>query len=1012
VPGLYRNETLRSQLAAYLQDAGGFRLQQANVLTGTILVLYDRKLSAAEMMAALEAALAELLGAVGVASEPEVSLRRMAAGGTWTPSRPSRPTAGRPALRKGRSPPVPARRAEQPQTHWHSLATVEVVQQHGVAFELGLSAAEAAMRLQRYGPNALTEAEARSPWQIFLGQFDSLPIWLLLASAGVSVVTGGVADAAVILAVVGMNAAIGYATESQAERTINALTKVQHPPVPVLREGRVLAVPSREVVPGEVLLLTPGCFVAADARLVQVKDLSVDESALTGESLPVAKAAEAVLAADTALAERINMVYMGTAVTGGSALAVVVATGPNTELGLIQALVGETRPPETPMQRQLDHLGNQLVWISGAACLAVFGIGLLRGYGLLPMLQVAISLAVAAVPEGLPTVATTTLALGLKKMHQQKVLIRHLAAVETLGAVQVICLDKTGTLTLNRMSVVAVHADHQRLKVANGHFYAPSGRVELGEQPALLWMLRVAILCNESQLLQREHARMTVDGSATENALLVLAMEVGIDVTDYRLRNALQKTQYRTDGSKYMATWHAGEQGDILAVKGSPEQVLGLCRWHFDGDELLELTPEGRDAILAENERMAGEAMRVLGFAMRVDPEGGMRDAVVDLTWVGLAGLADPIREGTRELMGQFHAAGIKTVMITGDQSATAYAIGRELALSGDEKLEILDSNQLGQLEPELLSALSQKVEIFSRVSPANKLQIVQALQRAGKVVAMTGDGINDGPALKAADIGVAMGAGGTDVARTVADVVLEDDELQTMIIAVSEGRTIYSNIRKSIHYLVSSNMSEIGITFVAVGGGLGQPLNTMQLLWINLMTDVLPALALAMDPAEPDVLQRPPRDPAEPIIRRQDFKRYGLEALSLTSGALVAYVYGLMRYGPGPQASTLTFMSLTLSQLLHAISCRSESHGLLSSEPLPPNRWLTGALAGSAALQVATVAVPGLRGFLGNSPMALSDVLVVAGASGLPYVANEAIKRALLPLPVPVDPPIQGRTT
>lgn len=1006
IPGLYRNEVFRSQLASRLEGNRSLRLVQANILTGTALIRYDERQSLAEMLARLEAVLADLLQVQGPVREPETSLRSLAAGG-WPASRPVRkPGIG--SARESFGLPAKTRQEKRRGISWHSLSAKQALERQGVEFSRGLADTEAALRLQRFGPNSLAETEKRSAMEMFLGQFDSLPIWLLLASAGVSVATGGLADAAVILAVVGMNAAIGYVTESQAERTISALTGVIHPPIPVLREGRIEAIPTKSVVPGDILLLTPGCFVAADARLLELKELSVDESALTGESMPVNKAAGAVLTEDTALAERLNMLYMGTTITGGSALAVVVATGSQTELGLIQALVGETRPPETPMQRQLDHLGNQLVWVSGAACLGVFGIGLLRGYGFLPMLKTAISLAVAAVPEGLPTVATTTLALGLKEMHRRKVLIRHLNAVETLGAVQVICLDKTGTLTLNRMSVVAVHADHQRMKVANGRFYAPSGVAEPDKQASLRWLLHVAILCNESQIEQHDHSRTALNGSATENALLLLSIESGIDVQDFRLRHPLLKTQYRTESRKYMATWHVGPNGNIVVVKGSPEQVFELCRWHYAGAELRELTAADRDEILMENERMAGEAMRVLGFAMRLNAAD---EEVHELVWLGLAGLADPIRKGTRDLIHQFHSAGIKTVMITGDQSATAYAIGKELELAEDEKLEILDSNQLGQIDPELLSALSQKVDIFSRVSPANKLQIVQALQRAGKVVAMTGDGINDGPALKAADIGVAMGRGGTDVARTVADVVLEDDELQTMIVAVSQGRTIYSNIRKSIHYLVSSNMSEIGITFIAVAGGLGQPLNTMQLLWINLMTDVLPALALAMDPPEPDVLQRPPRDPKEAIIRGEDFKRYGLEALSLTAGGLGAYGYGLLRYGPGPQASTLSFMSLTLGQLLHAITCRSDTHGLLIDGALPPNRWLTGALAGSVGLQLATILVPGLRSFLGNRPMTLSDGLVVAAGAGLPFLANESIKRALLPVPPVTAQPSLGRT-
>ena len=429
---------------------------------------------------------------------------------------------------------------------------------------------------------------------------------------------------------------------------------------------------------------------------------------------------------------------------------------------------------------------------------------------------------------------------------------------------------------------------------------------------------------------------------------------------------------------------------DALVIGTLPFEREGLIAAERDGAR-VEIDEDTRANARAENERMAGEALRVLGVAY-----GEARDDTADdLVWLGLVGMADPLRPGTPELIATFHRAGIKTVMITGDQSATAYAIGRQLGLSGEERLEILDSSQIERIEPELLSALAQKVDIFSRVSPANKLQIVQGLQRAGKVVAMTGDGINDGPALKAADIGVAMGNGGTEVARSVADVVLRDDELQTMILAVSQGRAIYANIRKSIHYLVSSNLSEIGVTFMAVAGGLGQPLNTMQLLWINLLTDVLPALALSMDPPEPDVLRRPPRDPHEAIIRRQDFARYGLEAAALTAGTLGAYGYGLMRHGPGANASTLAFMTLTLGQLLHARACRSDNLGLFSHERLPENRWLSGALLASGALQLATVLLPPLRGLLGTTAIVPGDALAVAAGAGLPYLLIEAMKRS-----------------
>ncbi len=990
VRGLYRREAVARSLSARLQQRADLHLASASVITGTIVIRHTLAWTPSHLRAELATLLRDIVQAD--AAEP-ASLRRLAQGEPiW---RASPPPARVSATPKAAARPLPGS-AMPARAHaasdWHTLSVAETLERLGVDYRQGLSDEEARTRLARYGPNVLPEAARRSALAMFLGQFDSLPVWLLGASALLSAATGGLADAAVILGVVVINAGIGYVTESQAERVISGLSRQTQPPAPVMRAGRMRLLPAAELVPGDVLLLTPGCLIAADARLVHVKTLAVDESALTGESLPVAKAVDAPAERDVPLGDRHDMVYRGTAVTGGSGVAVVVATGAATELGLIQALVGSAHAPETPMQRQLDVLGNQLVWGSLAICGLVFVVGLLRGYGFLPMLRAAVSLAVAAVPEGLPTVATTTLALGLRDMGRHNVLIRQLAAVETLGSVQVICLDKTGTLTENRMSVLAVQRDGQRLRVEDGRFHAPDGLVDPYADAGLLRLLHVAALCNESRLAH-DGETLRLDGSATENALLATALAAGVDVEALRARHPLLRTEYRAEGQAWMSTWHAAGAGRRLrAVKGSPEQVMALCRWVERDGAHVELDEDTRAQARAENERMAGEAMRVLGFAYGEEDEDGAADGLV---WLGLVGMADPVRAGTPELIATFHRAGIKTVMITGDQSATAYAIGRQLGLSGETRLEILDSSQIDRIEPELLSALAQKVDIFSRVSPANKLQIVQSLQRAGKVVAMTGDGINDGPALKAADIGVAMGNGGTEVARSVADVVLRDDELHTMILAVSQGRAIYANIRKSIHYLVSSNLSEIGITFIAVAGGLGQPLNTMQLLWINLLTDVFPALALSMDPPEPDVLRRPPRDPHEAIIRRQDFARYGLEAAALTAGTLGAYGYGLMRYGPGANAGTLAFMTLTLGQLLHARACRSDSLGLFSRERLPENRWLTGALLASGALQLATVLLPPLRGLLGTTAIMPADALVVAAGAGLPYLLIEAMKRS-----------------
>ena len=544
------------------------------------------------------------------------------------------------------------------------------------------------------------------------------------------------------------------------------------------------------------------------------------------------------------LADRTNMVYMGTLVTGGQGLALVVATGRFTEIGRIQTLMGESQTPETPMERQLDTMGSQLVLISGAVCGLVFVIGLLRGYGFLQMLKSSISLAVAAVPEGLPTVATTTLGLGLRRMRKHNVLIRHLEAVETLGSVQTICMDKTGTLTMNRMSVVMIDVGMRRIHLEKEQFKQGEEVINPYVWPELLQLIHISALCNESEvhslksdadfyqqktrevqgqgLAVIQNGSVLVSGSSTENAFIHLALTAGVNIQSLREQFPVEKTLLRTETRNYMITLHrtANEGERVAAVKGSPPEVLALCDFWMRDGERLPLTGEDHLEMEMENERLAGKALRVLAVAFALLPDGvdflEDPDAVGGLTWLGLVGMGDPIREGVKELIGQFHTAGIDTVMITGDQSATAYAIGRTLNLNRREDLEILDSSNLANMEPELLEALAEKVHIFARVSPAHKLQIVQALQRTGRVVAMTGDGINDGPALKVADIGVAMGNTGTDVAREVADVVLEDDNLETMIVAVRQGRTIYNNIRKSIHFLLATNMSEIMVIFTA----------------------------------------------------------------------------------------------------------------------------------------------------------------------------------------------------
>jgi Ca2+-transporting ATPase len=842
---------------------------------------------------------------------------------------------------------------------WHCLPEPALYDRLG-SRRGGLSTGEAGESLRRHGPNRVTPVPPRSGPAIFADQFRSLPVGMLAVAAGLSILTGGLADAAVILGVVMINAGIGTATELQSERTIRSLSTVTRPFARVLRDGAPSDVAAEAVVMGDILVLSQGGLVAADARVIEACDLTVNEALLTGESLPVGKTAGCLADAATPVADRSNMVYQGTVVTGGSGRALVVATGTHTEMAGIQALLEATEQPATPMQRQLHRMGNQLVWTSAAICAGVFGLGLMRGYGLIPMAQSAIALAVAALPEGLPTVATTTLALGVKDMRDHQVLVRRLAAVETLGAVNVICFDKTGTLTLNRMSVVSLATVTRMVEVVEGRFRDGGQPIQPRGDLDLRQLLRVVALCNEAELDDAGPR-----GSPTEVALVQAAQQAGIDVTELRRRQPLCELAPRTEHRPLMTSVHHAGDARLVAVKGSPEEVLALCRWCQVDGRLMPLDEARRAAIRTQNQDMAAAALRVLGVAFRKLAPG---DEVEEegLAWLGLVGMADPIRPGMPELMSRFHAAGIETAMITGDQPATAHAVARQLGLA----------------------------RVYARVGPSEKLRIVQALQRNGRVVAMTGDGVNDSPALRAADVGVAMGHGGTDVARDAADLILEDDRLETMAVAVARGRTIYRNIRKAIRYLLTTNMSEIQVMLAATALGLGPPLAPMQLLWINLVTDIFPGLALALEPPAPDVLRQRPRDPAEPILHRGSLGRMLAESTALSAGALAAYGWGMARYGSGgARAPTLAFHSLVSAQLLYAVSCRTERGGWAERRRRPANPWLTWALGGSFLAQGLLAATPGLRRLFGMAPMSLLDLGVVAAGGVLPVLAIEAAR-------------------
>lgn len=969
IVGLAGTPAAKQAIERDLGQHAGIRAVDASLLTGNVLVIYE-----------VSQPLEDIIRILSAASAPWADLASAPA--------PAAQAAAAPARR-----PVPAA-PEQSASTWHDKDAQAAIKHFGSAKTRGLTRPAAAARLEKYGANQLPEAPKPSNTAMFLRQFASLPVALLGVSAALSLLTGGLAEAVVIAAVVASNAAIGYATEKETEKTLNALGKEVETVAQVIRDGQLQQIPSWALVPGDLLALRQGQQVGADARLIEARNLTVDEASLTGESLPVLKSPARLATLDTPLAERSNMVYMGTLVTGGSGLAVVVATGAQTEIGLISHLVSSTETPKTPIQKQLDQMGTQLVLLSAAACGLVGIIGLARGYGLLQMLKATISLGVAAVPEGLPTVATTTLVLGIRRMRRHKVLVRRLSAVETLGALQVICLDKTGTLTLNRMSVLALYTGGRHIFYEEGLLCRGSRPVNPYTHDELLRLLHVGVLCSESTVEQRQ-GNEVINGSPTENALIELAVGCGVNVHQLRARYPLCKMTYRAEQRPWMASIHTmDDQRWLVAIKGSPEAILARCRWLIRDGQKIELDDALRAQLLHENERMAQDALRVLAMAY-TETTGDMPDAddPRDLSWLGLVGMADPIRHGVKSFIELFHQAGIQTVMITGDQSATACAIGRTLNLGGNGDMHSMDAQALERMGSAALGDAVKDINIFARVSPADKLKIVQALQQTGQVIAMTGDGINDSPALKAADVGIAMGDTGTPVAHRVADVVLEEGNLQTLIVAVSQGRTIYNNIRKALHFLLATNLSEIEVMLGSMALGMGQPLNAMQLLWINLLTDVFPAIALSAEPAEPDILQRPPRDPAAPIIQRSDFRRYARESLLMTGSTLFAYGYGRMRYGAGGQASTLAFHTLVSAQLLHAVVCRSDTHGVFSRAHLPANRYLQAAIGGSFALQALAGLFPPLRSLLGITPLGVIDFAVVGAGAVVPFVLNEMAK-------------------
>ncbi len=847
---------------------------------------------------------------------------------------------------------------------WHAMPIDELAAELGSDPARGLSVAEAASRLEREGRNEIRKAERDSPLTIFARQFKNVVIWVLIGAAVVSVALGERLDGIAILTIVVLNAVLGFVQEYRAEQAVAALARMTAPRARVLREGQSQIVPAAEVARGDLLVLAEGDLVAADARLCESAMMRANEAPLTGESEPVGKTT-GDYPIETALADRRNLVFLGTSVVSGSGLALVVATGMATEVGHIATLIESASSGQTPLQRKLDTLGLRLLWACLAIVVVVFVLGLMRKAPLLELFLGAVSLAVAAIPEGLPAVVTIALALGVRKMVRRKALVRRLPAVETLGSVQVICTDKTGTLTVGEMTARQLVTAGAIFNLT-GEGYSTQGAIladgtqaDTARDSVLGDLLLAAAACNDAQIMVRD-GKTSIAGDPTEAALLVAAAKGGVTREDVEAGMPRLAVVPFTSDRKRMTVIRRYRENPWAFVKGAPELIIERCTKIRTATGEIEMSAVDRARMLEAAALMANDALRVLALAHRrlnidlPDAEAIGDGALVesDLTLIGLAGLQDPPRAQAREAIGRCKLAGIKTVMITGDHRETAAAIGRELGIV-ERGGEVLTGSELDQVSDPQLAAMVERVCVYARVTAEHKLRIVRAWKARGKVVAMTGDGVNDAPALKEAAIGVAMGIAGTEVTKQAADIIITDDNFASIVAAVEEGRGIYDNVVKTLSYLMGGNAGELTVMLAAGLIGWPLPLLPIQLLWINLITDGLPALALATDPVEPDVLKRAPRDPQSEIIDRAFFGRLVFVGCLSAGVALTAFAWEFYTHGNVANARNAAFSTLVIEELVRSFSARSNVRtiwevGLFS------NMRLFLVVAGSFLLQLA----------------------------------------------------------
>lgn len=869
----------------------------------------------------------------------------------------------------------------------HGRSGREVLTALGVAAERGLSEDEVTRRRAIAGPNTIEATREASALLLLLHQFVSPVVYLLGGAALLAFWFGEIEEGLAIVAVLAVNALIGFVTELKAARSIEALRKLGGHAARVRRDGHVRNIEAAELVPGDIVLIEAGDAVAADMRLIEAAGLAADESTVTGESVAVEKSAKAGTA-EARLSERHSMLFKGTAVTRGSAVAVVTATGLATELGRVSRLVEESEPGASPLERKLARLSLQLVWGTLALAAALIFVGLWTGKEPFLIIETSIALAVAAIPEGLPIVATLALARGMWRMAQHNALIERLAAVETLGATTVILTDKTGTLTENRMTV-------RRLWVPDGEIDLNESKKELaGDEEATL-LLRIAVLCNDAAL-GTEKGKGTKDagtGDPMELALLRAGLHTGLSRERLTHRNPVVRKEAFDTATKKMATVHRSGDGYLFAVKGAPEAVLDACDTVYDEGRVVPLTGAMRHSWAERVDHLGHHGLRVIGCAMKMGT-GADIAPYEGLTFAGLIALEDPARENVPEAIADCRRAGIRVVMVTGDHAVTARSIGRAVGL-GDAAAHVIEGRHVARLiengDPAVFEA-----GIFARVSPSEKLSLVRAFQKRGDIVAMTGDGVNDAPALRQADIGVAMGLRGTDVAREAAAMILLDDAFPSIVRAIREGRIIFGNIRRFVAYLMSCNLSEVLVVGLAVLLALPLPILPLQILYLNLITDVFPAFALALGEGDRDILKRPPRDPKQPLLSRSQWIGIALQSLGLAAATFAALIAARVWLVLDNDAVvTVTFLTLAFAQLWHAFDMRHPSSRLLSND-IVRNPWIWGALALCTVLLVVPAYTPLLAGILGLTPPTAAMWGVVMACSLAPMIVTQVVLMAV----------------